>query len=177
MLDVSVGSKVGKWEVIGEAFTQPDSKIRRIPVRCECGNAVNVRRDHLRRGTSLQCIRCRRAAQAKALTVDGSGWNTLYYRYRTNAKNRNLEFHLTKEEVVKLCSQNCYYCGESPSDRTMSPSQMVVANGIDRIDSERHYHLDNCVPCCAVCNKMKMELDQDFFLEKIDMISKRHGLR
>ena len=43
-------------------------------------------------------------------------------------------------------------------------------NGIDRIDSSKEYSLDNCVPCCEMCNKMKNTYTQDVFFEKITQI-------
>lgn len=36
------------------------------------------------------------------------------------------------------------------------------------------YTLENCVPCCGICNKMKMNLDFDTFIEKCKLISNKH---
>ena len=43
-------------------------------------------------------------------------------------------------------------------------------NGIDRIDSSKGYSLDNCVPCCPLCNRLKSDLDKNMFLEHISKI-------
>lgn len=67
--------------------------------------------------------------------------------YKKNAKKRNFDFSLTKDEFYNLINQDCYYCGEVPNPY----------NGIDRINSAEGYYLDNCVPCCEMCNKMKLD--------------------
>lgn len=65
--------------------------------------------------------------------------------YKNNARRRNIQFNLKEEDFIKIISDNCYYCG--------SPQ----ANGIDRVDSNKDYILENCVPCCEFCNKMKLD--------------------
>ena len=40
----------------------------------------------------------------------------------------------------------CYLCGRAP------------ALGIDRLDSTKHYTLDNVASCCSQCNYMKKDL-------------------
>ena len=46
----------------------------------------------------------------------------------------------------------------------------TYAYGIDRIDSYLGYFVDNCVPCCAECNRMKFKHPQKDFLDIIDKI-------
>jgi hypothetical protein len=46
-------------------------------------------------------------------------------------------------------------------------------NGVDRIDSSGPYTLANTVPCCSVCNKMKMSLEARFFIEHCTKIATR----
>ena len=43
----------------------------------------------------------------------------------------------------------------------------VRINGIDRINSDKGYTIDNCVPCCAQCNHMKLDYTTEEFLTKI----------
>lgn len=81
---------------------------------------------------------------------------------KSNAKHRGYMFNLTKEQVEDLIKGPCFYCGESHCD------------GIDRIDSTKPYTVDNCVPCCAVCNRMKNKYPLDLFLEKIEKIYNLH---
>ena len=71
------------------------------------------------------------------------------HQYKSNAQRRNINFNLSKEEFINIISQPCYYCG------AISNQEKLI--GIDRIDSSKDYTLDNCVPCCDMCNKMKLD--------------------
>ena len=82
-----------------------------------------------------------------------------YNIYKKNAKRRNLDFQLTKEEFYNITSQPCHYCGNFQN-----------YNGIDRIDSTKGYYLQNCVPCCDICNKMKLNYSIDFWINHIEQI-------
>jgi len=39
-----------------------------------------------------------------------------------------------------------------------------IYNGLDRIDNEKGYLLDNVTPCCKICNQAKHALSLDDFL-------------
>jgi hypothetical protein len=41
----------------------------------------------------------------------------------------------------------------------------IKCSGIDRVDSNKGYTIDNCVPCCKTCNLAKAELSQRDFLD------------
>ena len=70
-----------------------------------------------------------------------------------NAKCRGLNFELSEQQAITMLHSNCYYCDKPNAD------------GIDRIDSTKNYTVDNCVPCCGICNRMKNKYDLDTFLE------------
>lgn len=81
-----------------------------------------------------------------------------FSQYKQGAKARNLEYHLTLEESENLFLSNCAYCNQP------------MAFGIDRVDSTKHYTVDNVVPCCSMCNRMKNAYSQEAFLNKIKEI-------
>lgn len=76
--------------------------------------------------------------------------------------NRNIPFNLTLEQINDLCSKPCFYCNK---ERCL---------GIDRLNNSKEYSIDNCVPCCGSCNRMKMDLTLPFFLEQIKKIYLNH---
>lgn len=82
-----------------------------------------------------------------------------YNIYKKNARRRNLNFQLTKEEFYNITSQPCYYCGNFQN-----------YNGIDRIDPNKGYYFQNCVPCCEICNKMKLDYSIEFWMNHIKQI-------
>lgn len=78
-----------------------------------------------------------------------------------NAMTRKLLFTLSQSDVEKLVIQPCYYCG------FYSEHKFV---GIDRIDNNKGYILDNCVSCCKMCNMMKNTNHPIAFLDKVKII-------
>lgn len=88
-----------------------------------------------------------------------------YNMYRKGAKTRNLDFSLTRDEFDLVTSKVCYYCGEysgSYFDKKYS--------GIDRINSSIGYNMSNIVPCCEMCNRMKLDYDLDIWIAKMKKI-------
>jgi hypothetical protein len=37
----------------------------------------------------------------------------------------------------------------------MTRTIVIEYNGIDRVDNEKGYLVENCVPCCFTCNSLK----------------------
>lgn len=81
--------------------------------------------------------------------------------YKRNAKKRNIEWLLTDDEFKSFWGKPCSYCGDS-----------IDTIGIDRIENNKSYFLNNCTPCCSICNTMKMNLDTSDFINKISQILK-----
>jgi hypothetical protein len=81
-----------------------------------------------------------------------------YDEYIRGAIKKNLQFNLSIEQFNTLVNSHCHYCDEYDETRVI---------GIDRVDSNRGYHIDNVVPCCSTCNFMKSDLEKDNFLNHI----------
>lgn len=85
---------------------------------------------------------------------------------RANAicRKRPHDWSLSYEEFNKLVSQLCYYCGGSLPE---------VGCGLDRIDNKKGYHLDNVLPACYTCNRIRSdEFSVDEMLELGRVIGK-----
>lgn len=112
------------------------------------------------------CIDCTKARYQERYTTpehrkkqlaNSKKWqeeNSLQTRYliakslATNPKRRqSREFSLTKTECVALWSQGCHYCNSN----ILSDTGM----GLDRKDNNRGYTIDNVLPCCGDCNKVR----------------------
>ena len=85
-----------------------------------------------------------------------------YYEYKSGAKRRKLSFNLTFKEFTTFWQQPCYYCGEN-----------IKTIGLDRVDNSLGYSLNNVVPCCTKCNRMKMKEDRTSFIERCSKIALR----
>lgn len=125
-------------------------------------------------GYKAECKACnslRKKAQYQNNLVEYTEYNRKYLRdnkhsfgikfsaYKKAAKNRNLEFLLTKEECTKFFNTNCAYCND------INPTL-----GIDRVDNNIGYTPDNCVPCCSPCNFMKHAYSKEFFEKHVEKI-------
>jgi hypothetical protein len=90
--------------------------------------------------------------------------NCIHYQYcvyMTTSKTRNLEFTINEEEFTDMVKSPCYYCGII---------QDKGFNGIDRLDSTKPYHKENCVGCCERCNMMKGSLGPNIFVHRVEHI-------
>lgn len=93
--------------------------------------------------------------------------------YRQQAKRRDLDFNLSFEEFKNLSIQDCHYCGREPMLNSYSSDVVVKIplNGVDRVNSDLSYSLDNCVPCCGMCNRAKLDYPKDLFFAWIHRVS------
>ena len=109
----------------------------------------------------------------------------IYYYYKNKIEQENSksnikykEWKLSLKEYSNLIHQNCFYCGSSPttdniwnkSSKRKGDSELIAINGIDRVNSDKGYVLENCVPCCPCCNSMKSDLPAEQFLKQINKI-------
>lgn len=84
-------------------------------------------------------------------------------QYRHGAKRRGISFDLTVEEFNTLWQLPCNYCGSE-----------IQEIGIDRVDSTQGYRIDNVVPCCAICNTMKLALPRSIFVEHCQKVANHY---
>lgn len=85
-------------------------------------------------------------------------------KYRTlkgSAIKRDYDVSISFDEFKEIISKPCAYCGEK--DKRI---------GIDRINNDIGYILENCNPCCKYCNMMKKDMILDEFIEHIQKIYK-----
>ena len=80
--------------------------------------------------------------------------------YKNRAKKRGYIFDLTEEQFFSLTQKDCYYCGAKPNNisKYLGCSGDYLYNGIDRINNNGGYTIDNVVPCCKICNMAKNNL-------------------
>ncbi|ABT15061.1 hypothetical protein NY2A_B662R [Paramecium bursaria Chlorella virus NY2A] len=97
-------------------------------------------------------------------------WNiikyTSYMSYKSRTK-RDLE--ITKEQYDTLREGECSYCGRDSVDGH--------TNGIDRVNNDVGYTVENCVSCCGDCNFAKRSSTAEDFIAKCVVIaSKTHDI-
>lgn len=82
--------------------------------------------------------------------------------YRSNARQQDRVWALTRTEFDVLINTPCHYHGGPEASR-----------GVDRVDSLVGYVAGNVVPCCGTCNRMKNAFTQELFLERCRTIAQR----
>lgn len=154
---------------------------------CKCGKMIDVPSNRLRRGItkSCGCLYNERNKEVHRVGKGVAGLNLLFCRYKACAKKRNLKFELNKKEFKHITSLECYYCGAKPKqtsthgtgDEESKNYAIYTYNGIDRIDNNLGYTIDNCVPCCKTCNSAKMDLTILKFLDWVKQIFEYQTLK
>ena len=136
--------------------------------RCDCGNTKAVALSCLSKNSKFNgtrsCGCLRREYRKPRLDPGVAAFNSVVHLYKRGASKRGLSFELSGAQALELFSADCFYCGSAPSNVHRYLAGSFVYNGIDRLDNSRGYTVDNCVPCCAICNKAKNALGYQEFV-------------
>ena len=170
-----------KPELIGPTSKRDKAGSVLCDFKCVCGSIFQTRKYDVRVGRTKSCGCLKKILAAENGKRGGykdrtlSSFNALFLAYNIAAKKRKLVFELSKEVFRGMTKQNCFYCEIVPSQKRVGSGAKdgYVYNGIDRIENEKGYTENNCVPCCGICNKMKLTLSHDSFIEHIKRIAKR----
>ena len=137
---------------------------------CDCGNEKIIASTALRSGGTRSCgCLCKEVVHnSVSKEIGWAALTRLIIDYKNRARKKNINFTLTRNEFETLTSSNCYYCGIEPKQiykpvKFCNPGNYIY-NGIDRLDNNLGYTLDNCVPCCGICNFAKKTTSENEFL-------------
>ena len=164
------GSKNPKWldvdvKKIKKMYLEDKMSLGRISKHFGCDRGVIKRRLE---SNGVKLVRHPRVDKAKDNTP---AKNKLFYKYRMQAKRRNISFNLSIYDFLNIIENECYYCGNGLLNIEITTSGHTLKyNGIDRVDNSKGYDSDNVVSCCKICNKMKSDLDIKDFKNQIKKI-------
>lgn len=143
-------------------------------VKCDCGTEKFVSSNSLRIIRSCGCLKDDVMKEKSSKNIDKTGLNQVFGAYKNRAKNKNIEFSIEKDSFLKLIKQNCHYCNALPENIIKSRTRDNVEffySGLDRLNNEHGYTIDNSVPCCKTCNFLKRTLSYNQFIEKVFAIA------
>lgn len=193
------GQRFGRLTVLEQDgwYVTPSNKHRTAKWKClcECGNYKTVIGRAL---TANQIKSCgcfvkdvvKKQGIARRLPPEERFWNDYISIYKYGARRRKHEWNLNKDYVIYIATQNCHYCGASPSknsrekksyirscvagnvfpDMVFAESKVFYTNGIDRVNNFRGYEPDNVVACCAFCNFSKGSMSADEWNSWLDRL-------
>lgn len=75
--------------------------------------------------------------------------------YKSQAKQRKLDFELSLTQLGWLVTSPCFWCGADFSNQLQYRGETFLYSGIDRLDNAKGYLPDNVVPSCRGCNSLR----------------------
>ena len=169
-----VGEKFNRLTIIRQ-YIEPPFTRQRVDCVCERGKKTSTSLSKVLLGMTKSCGCIRDSIKVKKRTPYGeSSFKRIYSTYERNARVKNIAFHLSKDELRAIITQNCFYCNIIPQQIQCHPRSNgeFIYNGIDRLDNNKGYILENVVPCCRRCNFMKNKFHIKEFIEIIRKIYK-----
>ena len=139
--------------------------------RCDCGTVCEKRLLYVHSWAVKSCWCTKHFNRLK--DPESSCRNAAESKARYHIKKRGIDISITKKQAITLMRSPCHYCWWLWSNTYRNKSTQtkeISFNGIDRIDSRWSYSLENCVPCCKMCNRWKNEMTQKEFLDHVNKI-------
>ena len=163
------GNRFGRWIVLERGPNAIPRGVKWI-CKCDCGNIKAVLGRSLRGGVSKSCGCLHK--ELESLPYGRASFNTLLRNYKRNARNRNLVWELSDKDFEALTNSNCYWCGSPPNKSSSNSSGgktngSYKYNGIDRLNNNKGYLIENCVACCEKCNRAKFKMEPEEFSDWI----------
>lgn len=160
-----IGEVCGRLTVV--EFSHYSGKHRKHFVcRCVCGAEKTVQATLLRNGNTKSCgCLARDVKRAQRLPDDAGIINQIILQYKRHARDRGIEWNLTRDAVDQLVRMQCQYCGIVGGNTKQTKNHPGFKhNGIDRVDSSKGYESTNVVPCCGLCNRAKRDMPREEFI-------------
>lgn len=142
--------------------------------QCDCGKVAYLRSYNIIHGRvkSCGCLLRETARELNKKKWGESALTHIYLTYKKSAENRGYSFSLSKDDMKSIIDKPCYYCGALPSNEKKSRfnNGSYYYNGIDRVNNNLGYELENVVPCCWICNERKKSLSMKEFLSWVSKV-------
>ncbi len=150
-----IGKKFNRLLVMEEASHHKFIHYRCL---CDCGKETIVKGSRLRNGSTSSCG-CRSLEVALSKIPKMITKSTKYQPLKSIQikvwKKHYDDDGLSFEDFLKLSQKNCHYCNSPPYNHLKWKDAIFSYNGLDRLDCSLGHTLDNCVPCCIICNRGK----------------------
>lgn len=160
-----IGHKFGKLIVIKRILDNVKTDSLWL-CRCECGKEKTITGSHLRKNLTKSCGCIMRKGYKE---IGGTYFN----RIRHSARNRNIIFEITIEQIWDLFIKQERKCALSGLELHFS-SKCDAGDGtasLDRIDSKKDYTIDNIQWVHKDINYMKQDNTDEEFIKYCKLVA------
>ena len=156
-------------------------------VTCHCGNTFEYSASLIKSGKKISCgCKYQQASKSEEELLLKYVWS----RYVASATKKKLEFNLSENNIKNIIlSKQCFYDNnnglihQKNIFKQKQIKRLVTLEwfGIDRIDNNKGYIIENCVPCCRECNFLKRDYNMgdlkrlQSILEKLQVAGKTNA--
>lgn len=147
---------------------------------CDCGKKFLATGNNLQRRPNKHCgcmtlLNIAKANQKRKKDPTMLMIGDVFRAYKQGARRRGFSFELSLDNFGKLILGRCFYC-DSPPKLEYTPDKKpagVYRNGVDRMNSNEGYTVENSVTCCFGCNLRKSDMDFSDFMTWVIHVSER----
>lgn len=169
-----IGDRFNNYVIVGEydkRTAKSGKTFTRWECKCDCGIQFVVTTKQIYRGQkSCGCLA--HTGRFNQLSDEHVVSTLKMNHYKQCAQRRNISWDLTKNEFSVLLFGNCYYCKSPSFTPVKRQKHTFYVNGVDRLDSNIGYKIDNCVSCCKFCNRAKGDATIKEFTDWLDRLKK-----
>jgi hypothetical protein len=163
-----VGQKHNDFTIVRSTkhiITEAGKHHTRWECLCDCGKLFVITTKQIKRGQKSCGCHKFNSMFRRTLTDDQANIRKILRHYQASAKKRGFCWELTEEQATQLLFFNCFYCGSQPSRICdyLKYCKPTIVSGIDRKDNKIGYVINNCVSCCKVCNRAKLDASKEEF--------------
>jgi hypothetical protein len=174
------GQKFGKLTFIRATDQREGGRHIMWEAVCDCGTTIITSPRHAKQGRVKSCG-CYNREINRIKGESNRKFDPAMSSARMIWKRRYHDCDF--DTFLNLSQQPCYYCGARPyrtvnigirKNYNASVYQLqdgyFTYNGLDRVDSTKGHTVDNVVPCCSICNRMKSNLTIEEFRAHIEQL-------
>src|ERR1700677_877127 len=110
----------------------------RIEVKCDCGTIKEISAYDIkyRKVVSCGCYQREKLIERQIKPNNESARRGLFNDYKFGAKQRNIEFNISFDEVYAIANNPCFYCFKSQCRLIETVGGSILVNGIDRVNND-----------------------------------------
>jgi hypothetical protein len=143
---------------------------------CHCGSQFETRFRNIKNGHTRSCGNCLKKwehAPYYGKIDKNPSDEKIKKAIRIIRAKTQRDMEISDKDIKEIIFENCHWLGIGPSKlfftRKGGETPFYI-NGIDRIDNDKGYVKNNCVPCSTKANFLKGTFSEKEFLELIKQV-------